>query len=186
MKITEIPNPQVGPNVTKSLLVAPEVAQIIDIPFPILKGMFDKASKSVGNPSFIWRIPATPNPCNGSSAQSTFMVHSSSSGNPHRVMASTQCGKVLCDKACINWCTCIQSVFTCPRCSRKYRDPEVLKWFKKQKRAPNLSGLANVNMPQNKGRKAGTRKKKANQQPTEGLPVVFSRVSTCHSLSDHN
>ena len=55
---------------------------------------------------------------------------------------------------------------------------EFLAWFKKQKRVPNLTTITNINMPQNKGRKSGTRKRKgaANTTPTEGMPVVASRV----------
>jgi hypothetical protein len=59
---------------------------------------------------------------------------------------------------------------------------EFLPWFKKQKRVPNsllMTIITNINMPQNKGRKqSGTRKRKgaANTTPTEGMPVIASRV----------
>ena len=42
-----------------------------------------------------------------------------------------------------------------------------LNWFKNSKRFPNLTGLVNVNMPNNAGKKLGTRKRKgASNKPT--------------------
>jgi hypothetical protein len=60
------------------------------------------------------------------------------------------------------------------------RPKEFLAWFKQQKRVPNLlmTIITNINMPENKGRKSGTRKRKgvANTTPIEGMPVVASHV----------
>lgn len=49
IKMTETPKAPRKPNETQSLSISPEDAQIIDIPFPILKCMFDKATTLVSN-----------------------------------------------------------------------------------------------------------------------------------------
>ena len=61
-----------------------------------------------------------------------------------------------------------------------------LKWFKKKKNSPNLTALANMNMPQNKGSKRGTRKRKgaANKQPTDVLTVLLKRLTHSHITSN--
>ena len=53
-----------------------------------------------------------------------------------------------------------------------------LNWFKGKRRSPNLSAIANVNMPKNAGKKVGTRKRKggSNKTLTEGRQIVRSRV----------
>lgn len=117
----------------------------------------------------------------------TFMVPSTSSENPHKVVVFPECGKVACDQSCVNRCTYSLCSHTLAVAQTTNRLKEFLNWFKKHKRSPNLTSLANINMPQNKGRKAGTRKKKgaANKKPTEGLPVISSRViqSQAHQVN---
>ena len=41
----------------KCLSIAAENAHIIDIPFPALKGMFDKAATTVHDQSAVWKVP---------------------------------------------------------------------------------------------------------------------------------
>ena len=105
------------------------------------------------------------------------MVHSTSSEYPHRVMVCPN-GKVMCDKACLNWSTYTLCSHTIVVAETVEHLKEFLEWFKRQKRVPNLTTITNFNMPQNKGQKSGTRKRKgaANTTPTEGLPVVSSCV----------
>ena len=83
--------PAASTNETLSLSVSPEDAQIIDIPFSLLKGMFDKAASLVNNESHIWKMPTNSN------SRPTFMVSSASSENPHKVVAFSESGKVTCD-----------------------------------------------------------------------------------------
>ena len=171
IKMTEIQEAP-GTNEMPSLSVSPEDAQIIDIPFTLLKGMFDKAATLVSNQSHIWKMPTN------SDSRPIFMVPSTSSENAHKVVVFPECGKVACDQACVNWCTHSLCSHTVAVAETMKRLKEFLNWFKKQKRSPNLTSLANINMPQNKGRKCGTKKRKgsSNKKPTEGLPVVSSRV----------
>ena len=96
--LTETPTaPRQQPE-TQHLSISPEHAQIIDIPFPLLKGMFDKASKLLGTPQNVWTMPT-------SNSRQVFMVPSTSSENPHKVTVFPETGKVSCDKACVNWGT---------------------------------------------------------------------------------
>ena len=159
-------------NETLSLSVSPEDAQIIDIPFSLLKGMFDKAASLVNNQSHIWKMPTNSN------SRPTFMVFSVSSENAHKVVAFSESDKVTCDQTCMDWSIYKLCSHTLAVAEVMKRLKEFLNWFRKQKRSPNLTSLANINMPQNKGRKSDTRKRKgsANKKPTEGLPVVSSHV----------
>ena len=54
-------------NTENSLSIAPEKAQIIAIPFPVLKGMFAKAATLVKDGSAMWKVPCLP----GQSIEST-------------------------------------------------------------------------------------------------------------------
>ena len=72
-------------NQTRSLSVSPEDAQIIDIPFPLLKGVFDKAATLVGNQSDIWKMPTNSN------CRPIFMVPSTSFENAHKVVVFPEC-----------------------------------------------------------------------------------------------
>ena len=150
-------------NQTQSLSVSPEDAQIIDIPFPLLKGMFDKAATLVGNQLHIWKMPTNSN------CQPIFMVPSTSSENAHKVVVFPEGGKVTCDQACVNWCTYSLCFHTVAVAETMKRLKEFLNWFKKLKHSPNPTSLANINMPKNKGCKCGTRKRKGapNTKPTE-------------------
>ncbi|CAB3977443.1 Hypothetical predicted protein [Paramuricea clavata] len=178
IKVTETPSAHTKrPNETKALSISPEESGIIDVSFPILTGMFGRAATLVNNPSYIWKMPTTD-----TQDKPAFMVHSTSSDNPHRVMVCPKSGKVTCDKACVNWSTYSLCSHTLAVSENIERLKEFLTWFKKQKRVPNLTTITNINMPQNKGRKSGTRKRKgaANTTPTEGMPVVASRVVHSH------
>lgn len=93
IKVTETPSAHTKrPNETKALSISPEESGIIDIPFPILTGMFGKAATLVNNPSYIWKMPTTD-----TQDKPAFMVHSTSSDNPHRVMVCPKSGKVTCE-----------------------------------------------------------------------------------------
>ena len=113
---------------TQSLSVSPEDAQIIDVPFPLLKRMFDKAGTLFKNQSHIWKMPKNSN------SRPSFIVPSTSSENPHKVVVYPECGKVACDQSCINWCTYSLCSHTLVVAETTKRLKEFLNWFKKQKR----------------------------------------------------
>lgn len=157
-----------------NLSITPENAQIIKVPFPILKGMFNKASKLLGNDELrIWRVPQSANNVND-----IFMVQSNSTPNPHRVEAFSKTGKVQCDKSCVSFSTyslCSHSLAVSEKLGKL---KEFLTWFRSKARGPNLTAVVNVGMPSNSGRKVGTRKRKgsSNQPASEGKEVSYSRV----------
>ena len=101
IKVTETPSARtMRPEQTTPLSISPEESGIINIPFPILTGIFNKAATLVNNPCHIWKMPTKD-----TQDKPAFMVHSTSSENPHRVMVCPKNGKVMCDKACVNWST---------------------------------------------------------------------------------
>ena len=173
VKMTETSTPATRSITTQCLSVRAEDAQIIDIPFPILKRIFDKAAFLSSEPTYVMKVPTSSND------RPTFMVHSTSSENPHKVVAFPGSGKVSCDQSCTGcklYSMCSHTVAVAETLKRL---KAFLKWFKERKKSPNLTTLANINMPQNKGSKRGTRKRKgaANKQPTEGLTVLSKRLT---------
>ena len=183
VKMNETSRPAIRPTTTQFLSVKAEDAQFIDIPFPILKRIFDKAVVILSSkPTYVIKMPTS---CND---RPTFLVHSTSSENPHKVEAFPESGKVSCDQSCTGWklyslCSHTVAVAETLKLLKAF-----LKWFKKKKNSPNLTALANINMPQNKGSKRGTRKRKgaANKQPTEGLTVLSKRLTQSHVTSNQS
>jgi hypothetical protein len=99
---------------TKRLSITAENSGIIEIPFPTLEGMFKKAADTTNDESLTWKIPAPEDANNGSSSKSTFLVHSKSSHELHRVTVSTN-GRVQCDKAIrIHRCNQLSTTFHRP------------------------------------------------------------------------
>ena len=160
-------------NIDHSLSIPPEKAQIIEIPFPVLKGMFDKAAEIVNDESAMWKVP-------NDRGEPTLrvMVHSKSSRDPHQVEVHPTTGKAQCDKGCVNWATYGMCSHTLAAAETAGSLKQFLHWFKGRKRSPSISAVANLNMPRNSGQKVGTKKRKGatNKPPSEGRSVVCSRV----------
>ena len=87
----------------KMLSITVENAQIIEIPYPVLNGMFSKAATTVNDPSALWKVPTSGG--GDSSCPVRFMVHSQTSRDPYTVFIYPKTGKVQCDKGCVNWAT---------------------------------------------------------------------------------
>ena len=49
---------EVGLATKKCLSITVENAHIIDIPFPVLEGMFSKAATTVDDQSALWKVPS--------------------------------------------------------------------------------------------------------------------------------
>ena len=149
---------------------------IISVPFPVLEAMFNKAATYVQKGNMAWKVPNDEN----NPHISTFMVHSKSSSNPHKVILTKKSNRVQCDKACVNWST----YNLCSHCLMVAEISGILKsfiqWFNSRKRSPNLTALVNVNMPKNAGEKTGSKKRKgkANKSPSTGKAVVAQRLPT--------
>lgn len=156
-----------------SLSIPPERAQIIEIPLPVLQGMFEKAATMVKDKSAVWRIPDESN-----EVALRFMVHSKTSRYPRQVEVNVKTGKAQCDKDCVNWATYSMCSHTLAAAETADSLKEFLHWFKGRKRLPRLSAISNLNMPNNSGQKGGTRRRKgaSNKPSTEGRPTVCSRV----------
>ena len=91
---------EVGLATKKCLSITVENAHIIDIPFPVLEGMFTKAATTVDDQSALWKVPS-----DGGSDYSVpvrVMVHSRSSRDSHSVQVYLKTGMVQCDKGCAN------------------------------------------------------------------------------------
>ena len=110
------------------------------------------------------------------SAPLRVMVHSRSSRDPHSVQVCHKTGKVQCDRGCANWTTNSMCSHTLAAAEKMGILKEFLNWFKGKRRSPNLSAIANVNMPKNAGQKGGTKKRKGgnNKTLTEGRQIVRS------------
>ena len=160
----------------KCLSITVENAHVIDIPFPVLGGMFNKVATTVDDRSALWRVPSDEG--SDRSAPVRVMVYSRSSRDPHSVQVYLKTGKVQCDKGCANWATYSMCSHTLAAAEKMGVLKEFLNWFKGKKRSPNPSAIANVNMPKNAGQKVGTRKRKGGSNKTliEGRQVVRSRV----------
>lgn len=71
---------KLSPARDSNLVVSAEKSQIIEVPFPLLQGMFQKASQTVKDQNGIWEGPGQ----NGRSlTYTTYMVMSKSSPTPH-------------------------------------------------------------------------------------------------------
>ena len=160
----------------EELSVSSSKSGIISIPFPVLDAMFKKAAAYVQEGTMTWKVPNDEH----NSYISTFLVHSKSSSNPHKVILTKKTNRVQCDKACINWST----YSLCSHCLTVAEISGVLKpfiqWFKNRKKSANLTALVNVNMPKNAGEKKGSKKRKgkANQMPSTGKNVMAQRLPT--------
>ena len=177
-----------------TLSVTPERAQIIEIPFPVLQGKFEKATTMVKDKSAGWRIPDQEN-----DVTVRFMVHSKTTRNPRQVQLNVKSGKAQCDKDCVNWASYSMCSHTLAAAETADSLKEFLHWFKGRKLSPKLSAISNLNMPKNSGQKGGTRRRKgaSNKSSTEGRPTVCSRVlqpsnnavahvPTIHVVPDHS
>ena len=139
------PREREQPILNDELSVSLERSGIISVPFPVLDAMFTKAATYVRDGDKTWKVPADED--NHGSSQ-TYLVHSRSNSNPHKVIWTKKTNRVQCDKACVNW-----STYTlCSHCLTVAEINGILKeflqWFKNRKRAtPNLTALINVNMP---------------------------------------
>lgn len=126
--MNETSRPEIRPIATQFLSVKAEDAQIIDIPFPILKRIFDKAVVILSSKSsYVIKMPTSSND------RPTFLVHSTSSENPHKVEAFPESGKVSCDQSCTGWklyslCSHTVTVAETLKLSKAF-----LKWFKKKR-----------------------------------------------------
>ena len=154
----------------------------------MLEGMFKKAADRTNDESLMWKIPAPKETNSITSAQTTFLVHSKSSRDPHKVTISKN-GKVQCDKACVNWCTYSLCSHSLAVAEKNGLLKAFLALFKSSKHSPNATRLVNLNMPNNAGQKSGTKEKRGGEQVTpaweKSSSVEFYSPHILWSVSHH-
>ena len=169
----------VDSHVDSNLSVTAAQSQIIDVPFPILQPMFQKASRTVENKNNIWKVPPVKD---GNPAIVTFMVVSQSKTRPHTVSVHTKTSKVECDSSCINFtgyriCSHCIAAAEMAKCLQGYH----LSWFRKQRKKTNLTAAVNINMPAGAGKKTSRatqrRKGSSNTESNKSLMPVVSRLT---------
>ena len=140
-KFPEIEEPE-----TQVLSLSVQDAGIESLHKPVVDGMWNKAKKLLTEPGQVMEGPGT-----SSSVTTCYVVGSTSSDRPHIVKHSSKSGQFLCEPM---W----QSSKICSHCvaaTQFSRNLEkFIEWYKVSKSKPNLSKLAQVDMP--KGRGGGT------------------------------
>ncbi len=171
--------PVVDSRVNCNLSVAAAQSQIIDVPFPILQPMFQKASRTVENKNNIWKVPSVKD--GKHPAIVTFMVVSQSKTKPHTVSVHTKTNKVECDSSCPNFtgyriCSHCIAAAEMAGCLQGY-----LSWFRKNRKQRNLTAAVNINMPAGAGKKKSRatqrRKGSSNKESNKSLMPVVSRLT---------
>ena len=114
-------------------------------------------------------------PGTSSSITTCYVVGSTSSDRPHIVKHSSKSGQFLCEPCCAKW----QSSKICLHCVAAAQFSgnleKFVEWNKASKYKPNLSKLAQVDMPKGTGRKG------------EKLPRMRKKnTSVYHTLLDDN
>ena len=121
---------------------------INSLPKPVLDGIWNKAEKLLSEPGQVMEGPGT-----SSSVTTCYVVRSASSDRPHIVKHSSKSGQFLCESSCPMW----QSSKICSHCVAAAQFSGNLKkfveWYKVSKSKPNLSKLAQIDMPKGTGRK---------------------------------
>lgn len=151
--------------------------QIIDVPYAILKPMFEKAARTATNKACYWNVPASAE----GTSRITYMVASHSNVNhTHTVSLNMKSKRVECGKLCANFsaygiCSHCIAVAEIEKCL-----PEFLAWYRKSKKSPKLTNLVNLNMPTGAGKKASKatqRRKGAANKQTKTIMPSTSRVN---------
>lgn len=155
-----------------------EDTELINVPFPILKDMFDKAGQLVSDKCSIVPVP-------GCRDGRSFLVANVTNVNaPHFLKYAASTLNISCDNKCSRWnsfklcghtLALAENIGVLPDYIRKYR--------LKSNTASNLTAMANTNMPSSRGKKptkaTQKRKGKANSTPLELLQ--YEDTSDCQS-----
>ena len=123
-------------------------AGIESLPTPVVDGIWNKAEKLLNEPGQVMEGPGT-----SSSITTCYVVGSTSSDHPHIVKHSSKSGRFLCEPCCAMWQSskiCSHSVAAAQFSGNLEKFVE---WYKASKYKPNLSKLAQVDMPKGTGRK---------------------------------
>ena len=121
-------------------------AGIESLPKPVVDGIWNKAEKLLNEPGQVIEGPGTSSP-------TCYVVGSTSSDRPHIVKHSSKSGQFLCEPCCAMW----QSSKICSHCVAAAQFSgnleKFVEWYKASKYKPNLSKLAQVDMPKGTGQK---------------------------------
>ena len=137
---------QTSKAITCNMSITAEQSQIVSIPFPIVEEMFKKASSLLDEQSNI--VPA---PGFGGRQH---LVLSRSSSEPHTVRTIGSGNQYACDKTCIKWSTSKICSHTLAVAEMLGKLRPFLNWYNSNMKKPNYTSLANMDMPQGRGKKA--------------------------------
>ena len=140
--------PEIEEPETQVLSLSVQDAGIESLPKPVVDGMWNKAKKLLTEPGQVMEGPGT-----SSSVTTCYVVGSTSSDRPHIVKRSSKSGQFLCEPSCAMW----ESSKICSHCVAAAQFSgnleKFIEWYKASKSKPNLSKLAQVDMPKGTGRK---------------------------------
>ena len=150
----DIENPPIP---TKTLSIMAEESGITAVPFPILKNIFEKASTLYHSKNDIVPLPGMTS---ASNVLAKYFVTSTTDVNKPHLVTVLYTGQATCDHVCPRWemykvCAHVIAAAEESRILRKF-----VEWLKCKTNHPNLSGVANLNMPRGRGKKPN----KATQQ----------------------
>ena len=154
-----------------------EFSNQVNIPAPVLDGIWKKAAKLLTATSAITKAPGTDE-----------KAHSvlSSSGNPPHLVTMRKNGQYVCDKTCGNWNSlriCAHTVVV----AEVNNDLSLfVSWLVKSKKKPSLTKLLVTGMPDGrgkKGNKSNYQKKKVS--PTLSRTPISSMLSRSSDTGGH-
>ena len=168
-----------------SLSVLPEDSKILSVPYPIVKKIFRDGAQLLSRNDSIVSVP-------GSSDAIFYVTNTSDQSKPFcvkRVSAGNTTGGNLfqCDKHCLRYsgvhlCSHIIAV-----AERNKELQEFLNAFNTSAMAPNLTSLANMDMPKGRGKKANkaTQKRKGPANAPK-KPILETYVSSTNSTAGYH
>ena len=153
-------------DVETCLSVKLENSGITSVPYLTLKGIFLKAVTLKQTPEAIVKAPI-PN------SETYYVASCSNSKVPHMVIVKSN-GALECDNNCMHFCTFKLCSHVLAVADKNGCLQSFLNIYNKKKVSPNISALANANLPNNRGKKPtkATQKRKGGD-PNKRRPEVL-------------
>ncbi|KAK3094061.1 hypothetical protein FSP39_023641 [Pinctada imbricata] len=142
--------------------------------------MFRKASVLLADES---NIVLTP----GSNGKQRLVLSGTLHDTPHQVRTVGNNGQFSCDKNCIKWVTYKICAHTIAVAEAENQLRKFLNWYNSSVRKPNYTALANMDMPQGRGKKATKATQRRKGSSTERPePVAFVSTVPRQDVSSDN
>lgn len=168
-----------------SLSVLPEHSKILSVPYPIVKEIFRDAAALLSENDGIVSIP-------GSSGASFYVCNTADQSKPYLVKRlpsgkTTSGHRFECDKHCLRYsgihlCSHVIAIAEYKKELQEFLDVFNASWVR-----PNLTSLANMDMPKGRGKKANkaTQKRKGPANAPK-KPTLETYVSNTNSAASSN